>query len=120
MSDYLFPREKMSFDEVFPELEDVNINVKYLRGGGREESSASFTKDNFPGNGLNCNNPVCKNGGLSPSIIRGLIKKMISEKKTEIKDHEFCNGGSYRGHTRDNDCGWGFNIEIAAKYKEET
>lgn len=109
MSDYLFPREKKSFEEVFPELEDVTINVNYFRGGGRVETSATYTKDSFPGNGLSCSNRGCKNGGLPPFTIPSLIKKMIKEKATETESYEFCSGGL---------CGWGWDIKITAKYKE--
>jgi len=120
MSDYLFPRQKVTFEEAFPELEDVKIKIAFLRGGGREEKTATFSKDNFPGNSIKCSNPVCRNGGLSAITIPRLIKKMISEKKLGLKEHEFCNGGLYRGQTRYNDCGWSFNIEITIQLKGDS
>ena len=120
MSDYLIPRGKVTFEEAFPELENVNIKISFLRGGGREEKTEIFTKDNFTGNGVRCSNPDCKNGGLSAITILSLIKKMISEKKVQLEEHKFCNGGLYKGQTRYNDCGWSFNIDISIQLKEDS
>ncbi len=106
MTDYLFPRERRTFEEAFPELENVVIKVAFLRDGGREKKKVTFTKDNFPGHGISCINPDCKNGGLSKFTIPRLIKKLISTNELEGKEHEFCRGGLYSGKTRYNDCGW--------------
>lgn len=120
MSDYLFPRQKkVTFEEAFPELENAKIKIAFIRPG-REEKTATFTKDNFPGNGVKCSNPVCRNGGLSAIKIPCLIKKMISEKKLELEEHEVCNGGLYRGQTRYDYCVSFFNIEITIQFKEDT
>lgn len=120
MSDYLFPRERRTFEEAFPELENVAIKVAFLRSGGREEKAVTFTKDNFPGHSISCINPVCRNGGLSELTIPRLIKKMIFTNKLELKEHEFCRGGLYTGKKRFNDCGWSFNIEITIQLRADS
>lgn len=120
MSDYLFPRTKITFETAFPDLANVQVKVISLRGGGQPEQAATYTKDNFPGDGVKCSNPVCRNGGLPAIRIPLLIKKMISEKKMAAQEYVPCNGGLYRGQKRYNDCGWSFKIEITIQFKGDS
>ncbi len=116
MNDYLFPKKRISFEELFPQIKDIKIEIIVLRGGGREVKSINYSKENFPGSGIKCYNPSCENGGLSERAIPSLIKGMVSTNNRELKEHKFCNGGLYRGRNRYNDCGWSFDIKISIRY----
>jgi len=117
MADYLFPRDRRSFQDTFPELENIIIDIEYLRSGGQTEKNVNFTKETFPGHGVSCINPVCKNGGLSEFTLPRLIKKLIATSDSEITAHEFCRGGLYRGKTRYNACGWSYKIKVTIQRK---
>lgn len=117
MNEKLIPDQKVSFDEVFPSLENVNIEVTCLNSSGHKDQSITFSKDNFPTSGISCTNPICRHGGLPQTTIPVLIKSMISNSKTEIEEHRFCNGGRFRGKTRYDDCGYSFKIKIKLQLK---
>ena len=118
MSDYLMPRGHASFQDVFPDINDIRIKVIVKRGGGQEVGSKTYTKESFPVNGVKCENPSCKNGGLSDTKIPLLIKQMVTKKQTDLEDQAFCKGGLYRGQNRYNECSWSFDIKLSIQYKE--
>ena len=117
MSDYLFPRERRPFTEVYPDIEDLEIVVKLLNSGGNEVDEKVYSNTHFPVNGVNCGHVICKNGGLSSSTIVSAISKIYKNKESEYSEYIFCTGGRYRGRTRYDSCGWAFKLFLKAKYK---
>jgi len=113
----LFLAKKSSFDEAFPQIEDLTVRVKEDGHGVRElRKDLLYTKRNLPGEYINCSNPRCYNGGFS---IGRLLRDMIYSKQTEQEKYEICQGyeGSPKGRRNYGPCDNSFLIKISIKYK---
>ena len=117
MSNKLFPTELRPFTDVYPDIEELEIIVKILNSGGNEVDEEVCSNTHFPAHGVNCGNPICKNGGLSVNTIVSAIHKIYKNKDSEYSDFIVCTGGRYRGAKRYNSCGWAFKLLLKAKYK---
>ena len=118
-TNYIFAK-KVSFDEAFPEIEDLTVEVEEfghgISGWGQK---FIYRKQNFPGECINCSNPLCYNGGFS---IGSILREMARNKQTELETEKMCQGyeGSPKGRKRYRDCSNSFKIKISIKYKERT
>jgi len=119
-SNLLF-RRKGTFEEAFPQIEDITIEVEEtdfgMAGSG---PNSRFTKDNikYMGEYVDCSNPLCYNGGVA---VGSLIKDMIYSKQPELETTEICKGyeGSPKGRRKYGDCLHMFKVKIQIKYKND-
>lgn len=112
--------KKGSFDEAFPEIEDLTIEVEKSGNGVKEWNHKSFyNKQNFPGEYIDCNNSLCYNGGLA---IASILREMVRNKQPELETSKTCIGdeGSPKGGKIYRKCMNSFNIKVTIKYKELT
>ena len=130
-TNYLFS-SKLSFNEVFPEIEDIFIEVKEFESSVRKTESDRdwekamgsyssyprvhrYSKNHLPRENINCSNALCFNGGLS---IGSLVRAMIGKKGTFKEGKEHCQGyeGSPKGKRKYGDCSHQFEYKVAIKY----
>lgn len=110
--------EKGSFDEAFPEIEDLTVEVEKSGEGVKEWNHKSvYRMQNFPGEYINCNNPLCYNGGFA---IGSILREMVRNKQLELETSKFCigNEGSPKGRIIYRKCLNSFNVKVTIKYKE--
>ncbi|MBT1247356.1 MULTISPECIES: hypothetical protein [unclassified Thermosipho (in: thermotogales)] len=118
-SKYVFG-EKVSFEEAFLEIEDIVINVEESgRWINKWNYKRTYTKQNFPGEYIDCRNPLCYNGGFSMGAI---LRNMVKNRQTELETLEVCQGyeGSPKGKKFYKKCLNQFKIKVSIKYKETT
>lgn len=116
-SKYVFVN-KVSFEEAFPEIEDIIITVEESgKGFDNLNNKHTYTKQNFPGEYIDCSNPLCYSEGFS---LGKIIRNMVKEKKTELETLEICLGyeGSPKGKKYYRDCLNQFRVKISIKYKK--
>jgi len=115
-SDFVFGR-KVSFNEAFPEIEDLTVEVEEW-GQGIDDWNRQrvYQKQYFPGEYINCSNPLCYNGGFS---IGSILHAMIRKKQTELETEKGCQGneGSQKGKRIYGKCMNFFKIKVFIKYK---
>jgi hypothetical protein len=128
---YLFS-SKISFNEVYPEIEDIFIEVKEFESSMRksendnewEKAMGSYSSypmvhrysiHHLPEENINCTNAFCFNGGLP---IGSIVRSMISKKETFKEGKEHCKGyeGSPKGKSKYRDCSHQFEYKVAIKY----
>jgi hypothetical protein len=115
-TNYVFSR-KMKFEEAFPEIEDINIEIEEKGYGVYGElSRKSYTKQNMPGEYVDCSNPSCYNGGFS---IGQILRDMVGNKQTDAETSKGCQGyeGSPKGRRRYRSCINFFTIRAHIDYK---
>jgi hypothetical protein len=109
--------KKVSFDEAFSEIEDLTVEVEEsghgISGWNRK---STYRKQYFPGEYIDCSNPLCYNGGFS---IGSILRKMVRNKQTELETSKLCQGneGSPRGRRIYRKCMNFFKIKVSIKYK---
>jgi hypothetical protein len=108
---------KVSFDEAYPEIEDVVVEVKE-NGYGSYGASRTYAKAYFPGEFIDCSNPSCYGGGFS---IGQIIYEMKRNRQTEYATSKICKGceGSPKGRRRYRSCINVFEIKVTVKYRED-
>ena len=119
---FLFSR-KASFDEAFPEIENVVIEVEE-RGDGVNHwgfcgSRRVYKNPHLPGEYIDCSNPLCYNGGVR---VGSIIHEMVKERSTgRVGSTSFCQGyeGSPKGRRRYRKCTNSFKVIISITYKEK-
>jgi len=107
---------KAEFNEVFPEIEDVEVTVQET-GYGVIDDGVQVHKKNQFGEHINCSNPRCYNGGFQ---IGSILRDMVKDKKVEFNLSLDCKGykGSPKGRIRYGRCFNTFTIQVKIKYKE--
>lgn len=115
-SNYVFSK-KVPFGEAFPEIKNFRIEVTTLSEGSQFVNYTSvYTKENKPGEYIDCKNPVCYNGGFS---IGQILREMVGEKQTHYEGSAHCQGyeGSPKGRRRYRSCLSNWKIKIDIEYK---
>ena len=118
-SEFVFVSKTDSFDKAFPEIEDVKVEVTESGEGTTQlNRERIYRKQTFPGEYINCHNPMCYNGGFS---IGEIIRDMIKNKQAELATYKMCQGyeGSPKGRRRYRSCVNSFDTKVTIKYKEE-
>lgn len=115
-TNYVFS-EKVGFDEAFPEIEDLTVEViKSGHGIDDWNRKSTYRKQYFPGEYINCSNPLCYNGGFS---IGSILREMVRNKQVELETSKICQGneGSPKGRRIYRKCVNFFKIKVSIKYK---
>jgi len=107
---------KVSFDEEFPQIEDVVVEVTESGHGVRRGSKKIHRKQRLREH-INCNNPICHGGGFS---IGAILREMVRSQQTELETTETCQGyeGSPKGRREYGECPNFFEIKVSVKYKK--
>jgi hypothetical protein len=96
--------ERINLARDFPQIEDITgVFTFYPSLGGPEKRETPYTKQNLPYGFLECNNPVCKHGGIPlGESFRAKVAEMVRNKATEGRISESCQGyeNMGRGLTR--------------------
>ena len=115
-TNYLFSK-KVSFDEAFPEIEDVIVEVEE-RGQVPQHHRhfRKYTKKNL-GEFIDCSNPPCYDGVFS---IGSILREMVAQKQTELETLECCQGNeaSEKGKRIYRSCANIFSIRVSIKYRQ--
>jgi hypothetical protein len=128
---YLFS-SRVPFNEAFPEVENIFIEVKEFESSVRKTendkewekamgSYASYpmvhrySKNHLPGEYINCSNAFCFKGGI---CIGSIVKIMLDKKETFKEGIEHCKGyeGSPKGKSKYRDCSHQFEYKVSIKY----
>jgi hypothetical protein len=115
---FLFGK-KVSFDEAFPGIEDLTVEVEESGDDVINRNRKSiYRKQYFPGEYIDCSNPLCYDGGFS---IGEILREMVRDKQTELEKSMLCQGneGSPKGRRIYKKCMNFFNIKVSIKYKVE-
>ncbi len=96
--------QKVSFEEAFPQIEDITIMGEEFSVGG-------------PHGKQFCSNPLCYRGGFS---VGSVIRDMVRNKETEREARGLCQGneGSPKVQKIYRKCYHTFKMKIAIRYKE--
>ena len=116
-SEFVFA-QKVSFEEAFPEIEDLTVEVEESGHGVSEwNRKRTYRKQNFPGEYIDCSNPLCYNGGFS---IGSILREMVRNRQTELETSKLCQGneGSPKGRRIYRKCMNFFKIKVSIKYRE--
>ncbi len=120
--EFIFTR-KVSFDEAFPEIEKIVIEVEERGDGvnlsGFCDSRRIYKNPNLPGEYIDCSNPLCYSGGVR---IGSIIHEMVRARSTErVGSTSFCQGyeGSPKGRRRYRKCTNSFKVKVSITYKEK-
>jgi len=102
-----------SFQNAFPEIEDLNVRV-YETGRSVSPLQPAIFSKNYYREKIECSNLACINGGLH---IGSIVRDMIMEKKENINVKDYNCKGSEKGINKK--CWNFFSYEIDIKYLVE-
>ena len=114
-------QRKDSFDQAFPRIEDLIVEVEETGHIGSHFSKKGpkliYTEQSPPDDFINCSNPMCQNGGLS---ILSILLKMVANRQRALETSEKCSGyeRSPRGSRSSKPCWNFFHVKVSIKYKE--
>ncbi|MFW6116131.1 MAG: hypothetical protein ACOC6F_00250 [bacterium] len=114
-TEFVFGR-KVGFDEAFPQIHDVVVEVRERGDGVRRSTKRVYRKPHI-GEYIDCSNPVCYNGGFP---IGRILRQMVKNRQTELETTERCQGyeGSPKGRRRYRDCFNSFEVRVSIEYTE--
>ncbi len=109
---YLFRGNPVSFEEAFPEIEELKIEG--TEGDIMQGRKIFMNQSNF---GISCSNPLCKDGGYSPEL-QDVISLMNGNKETSKEGIIIsCKGHENMGRHHTRRCMNHMHILIEIKYK---
>ncbi len=117
-SNYVFSRKVNSFEEAYPTVVSLRVEVTERDVGlGGSSQSWTLTEKNF-NHALNCSNPRCYGGGVE---IGWIIHDMARDRRTDLEETKKCQGyeGSPKGMKRYRSCLHSFHIRAHVEYKNE-
>ena len=114
-SNFLFGR-KVSFNEAFPEIEDVTVDIEEVGYVAQYKGKRTYHKGSMD-EYIDCSNPLCYNGGVS---IGAILREIVRGKQTELTTSKMCQGYEVppKGRRRIRDCVNVFAVKVSIKYKE--
>lgn len=109
--------QKVSFEDAFPQIEDITIVGEESSLGSPQGNPFSYRKPHLPGEYIDCSNPVCYRGGFS---VGSVLREMVRNKETEREARGICQGNeaSPKGKKIYRKCLNTFKMKISIKYKE--
>jgi hypothetical protein len=112
-SEFVFSR-KVGFDEAFPEIDDITVEVTEDGHGVYKDINKRIYSKGSIGEFINCSNPLCYNGGFS---IGSIIREMIRNNETLKEVSELCRGNeaSPKGKRIYRKCVNFFHINVSNK-----
>lgn len=117
-SEYVFSRKVDSFEEAYPTIASLRVEVTEEEIGLSSASRTwTFTEKNFI-HAVNCSNSMCYGGGVE---IGWMIHDMARNKQTDHEEIKRCEGyeGSPKGRRRYRSCLHAFHIKAHVEYKED-
>ena len=120
-STFVFATKVKEFEQAFPDIQEVRAEVIVKSRGSQFTNSKGgmiYTKENFPGEYINCGNPVCYGGGFS---LGGILREMIHKEQTHYEGGQICKGyeGSPGGRRRYRSCMSYWEVKVDVVYKPE-
>lgn len=115
-TNYIFS-QKVPFEEAFPQIEDVKVEIEEGGHGIYSEFRNRFRTKGSLGEYIDCSNPLCYNGGFS---IGEILREMVRAKQSDLETSKLCQGyeGSPKGRRRYRRCMNFFKIKVQIKFKE--
>jgi len=110
--------KKVSFEEAFPEIEDVRVEVEEFGHGVYEENRRSvYPSKTHLGEYIDCRNPLCYNGGFS---IGDILREMVAHGETELEIRKMCQGNeaSPKGRKVYRKCLNMFTVKVSLTYRK--
>lgn len=114
---YLIRGEKTTFEEAFPSVKSVAVEVAET-DYGIPLKTRTYYKDSL-GECIDCSNQRCYGGGFDlGAILRDMIENRITNRETT----EFCQGyeGSPKGRKNYGPCGRRFVVKVKITYKRRS
>ena len=107
--------QKVPFEEAFPEIDDVRVEVAESGHGMRGKNKDVHIKGHL-GEYIDCSNPLCYRGGFS---IGAILRDMVKDRKEQFETTKGCQGyeGSPKGRRKYGSCPHLFRVLVTVKYK---
>ena len=112
---YFFRGNPVSFEEAFPNIEEIKIEgTEGSLGSGFSSGGKRVLNKKNLGGLEPCSNSVCEKGGYQ---LGDFISEMYHKKKTSKEDTIMCKGHENMGRDQSRECLNGFSVKIEIKYK---
>jgi hypothetical protein len=107
---------RASLEETYPDIEDLTLEVEeyaFLPSASRR----TYTKQQFPGEFVDCTNRLCASGGF---CVGDMLRQAVSERKAYVEDAVLC--GGYEGHPNEKHrmCSHSFKARLWIQYKDRS
>ena len=114
---WFFERKKVTFEEAFPEIKEITVEIAELKDPTDPEPRQWTYKDGRIPPYFKCNNEFCNNGGVH---LEGILREMVDKKETDFDDRVLCQGyeGSRKGSIKRGPCDHSFRIKIHIIYRD--
>ena len=122
-TEFLIARKTSSFSEAFPDVEDVEVEIteegRLSEWTTDRTRTTTYTKTDFPGEYVDCSNPLCHGGGVR---IAQLVRNMGYGRQQELEEARLCRGqeGSPKGRRVYGPCDNYFKVKIKISYHTDT
>lgn len=118
-TDYVFSKKVNSFQEAYPTIASLRIEVTESSFGfGSSSRTWTFTEANFR-HAINCSNSMCYGDGVE---LGWMLHDMVRKKQIQHEERKGCQGyeGSPKGRRRYRSCLHSFQIKAQVEYKKRT
>jgi len=114
MAEPFFRGKPVSFDEAFPDIQEINIEAtEGSLGSGLSEHKIVLNKATL--NGVeSCSNRICEKGGYE---LGDFISDMYHKKETYKDGIILCKGHENMGRRQSRRCLNAFHLKVEIKYK---
>lgn len=116
---YVFSKKVDSFQEAYPTIASLRIEITEQEFGlGSSSQTTSFSEKDFR-HAVNCSNSSCSGGGVE---LGWILHDMARDKQAEYEGTKKCQGyeGSPKGRRRYRSCTHSFQIKIHAEHKSDS
>jgi len=108
---YFFRGSPVSFEEAFPDIEEIKIEG--TEGDIAQKHKISLNKDNL---GISCSNSLCRDGGYGIEL-GDFISEMYRNRETSKEGIISCKGHENMGRGQTRRCLNHMHIKVKIKYK---
>lgn len=108
--------QKVPFAKAFPDIHAVRIEVETGHAPSGNPKRV-FSGQHLPGEYVDCDNPLCYNGGFS---IGEVLRDMVQKRERDREGRAICRGyeGSPKGRRKYRDCVNFFRYKVRIDYRE--